>query len=312
MSQKTVEISRVDFQEWVQAFTALTGFDDPVFWKSLRKNPDFDTKGLFKASINSESQPIVAGVICAHSLPSRAVIDTLFLNHGELSRDLLDLTASELILSAVNRLKSLGSEEIVSRVSHSDPNKVYFEKNSFVSISERVHLSKAIEKPASRFSKKAHKKQSSGFDIIKITSDEQIREFAELTQLILNQDDDSDPLTEKDIREWLIKDPSFGLNQMFFAIDRKTGKKAGVGHFFYYPAERRGGIFGIGVLEEYRGQGVSSKLISAIIACISSKGGTRAYIECYKGSDAEKIYKHMGFTVDYTDSIMRYIDDSPP
>ncbi|MHA2298652.1 MAG: GNAT family N-acetyltransferase [Candidatus Hodarchaeales archaeon] len=305
MFHKTIKIANVDFQEWQQAFTAITGFDDPDYWKILLKNPDFDKKGLFKASIKSKERMIIAGLICTHSSASQALINNLFINEKELTNDSLDRVASELILSAINRLKKLGKTEIVTRIKPKDPNKIYYERNNFITVRERVHLSKRINSDVISKLKSVKKKQQIDLDILRLSNEDQISKFVKLNQLIFKEDG-TEPLTEKEIKDWLVTDPSFGLDQMFIATVKKTGEKAGIGHCYYYPTEKRGGIFGIGVMEKYRGRGVASKLINAITDYIRGKGGKIAYIECYKDTEAEKIYKHLGFTIDSIDAIMAW------
>ncbi|MHA1169074.1 MAG: GNAT family N-acetyltransferase [Candidatus Hodarchaeales archaeon] len=301
MSRENISVININFKNWQRAITEITGFDNPRYWQKLEHNPDFDKKGLYRATLFSENTRITAAVISSHFLHTQGIVNNMIIS-AKLSPATASKIASILIQVAVSRLIKLNSKIILARIPDNDENRTYFENNGFHHHKTLIYMVKSIKDAAELSSNENDNKD---IEILRLADDSQIPEFVDLNQQIFDKSE-SEPLYEEEIKEWLVSDPSFSIDQMFFAVEKKTGQKVGVGHYFYYPAENRGGIFGIGVAKEHRGKGIATLLIKAIIKDMSTKGGNIASIECYTGTRAEKLYLKMGFLADNVDIILKW------
>lgn len=98
----------------------------------------------------------------------------------------------------------------------------------------------------------------------------------------------------------------------FVSLLRKGGSYEGtkyyIGYFQGNPAggcalfsfNKVGGIFAVGTAPEYRRKGIATALLQKAIGDSVSMGNTLLYLTTTKGSDAEKLYKSLGFEVAYT------------
>jgi len=94
---------------------------------------------------------------------------------------------------------------------------------------------------------------------------------------------------------------------MFAKASQYKGTKSYLGYFQGKPAgvcglvsfNNVGGIFSVGTVPEYRGQGVATALLQRAIADSSTMGNSLLYLITTKGSDAERLYTSLGFEVAY-------------
>lgn len=109
---------------------------------------------------------------------------------------------------------------------------------------------------------------------------------------------------------------SFGFPKVFrdafVSLLKKGGCHEGtryyIGYFEGNPAggcalfsfNNVGGIFAVGTIPEYRRKGIATALLKKAIGDSVSMGNTLLYLTTTKGSDAEKLYKSLGFEVAHT------------
>jgi len=98
------------------------------------------------------------------------------------------------------------------------------------------------------------------------------------------------------------------LLDMYGKAIQYKGTKAYLGYFQGKPAgvcglvsfNHVGGIFTVGTAPEHRRKGVATALLQKAIADSLSIGNNLLYLITTKGSDAERLYKSLGFQVAYT------------
>jgi ribosomal protein S18 acetylase RimI-like enzyme len=95
---------------------------------------------------------------------------------------------------------------------------------------------------------------------------------------------------------------------MYKKASQDKGAKAYLGYFQGKPAgscalcsfNSIGGIFTVATVPEYRRKGVALALLCKAIADSFSVGNSLLYLITTKGSDAERLYRSLGFEVAYT------------
>ena len=98
-----------------------------------------------------------------------------------------------------------------------------------------------------------------------------------------------------------------GIDRLMLQRKRKGGKfylayveRKPVGICFSLSSMKTGGIFGVGTLKEYRRRGIGTSLTAHALMDSIDEGNDFHTLQTEKGGNAERLFKKIGFEVDYT------------
>ena len=301
-------VQSADEPMWVQILnTAIKERED---WRTItveellleEKRPNFDFEGRFIADLDGKPVGIVHADVDKFREDRKGVIHLAVIPQF---RD--DKTEQQLLETALRELKTRGMTTAQIQADFREGKRIQLiEGLGF----KRVRVFSMMEMDLANVSQNIGENKQVVIRPLQTDLEEDMKLLNQLDSESFKEHFDYRPEPLEEIRYFLLSDPYFKEQEVFFALlNGESVGYIGVRVDKIYNLEKKvkaGQIFTIGVLKRYRRTGIGARLMLHGLKILSAKGMTKAIlgVDDYNPTKAMALYEKVGFKCKKKDFIL--------